>query len=84
MVEKQAKQETSVKVGGKQSSAYSSTLKMDAICSSETSVDFQRTARRYIPDDSTFQDHSCENLKSYIAFCLIVFSFQDMEFMLVL
>jgi hypothetical protein len=50
-----------VKAGGKQSSAfmlvscsaYSSTLKMEAICSSETSVDFQRNARRYIPEDST-------------------------------
>jgi hypothetical protein len=28
--------------------AYSSTLKMEAICSSETSNDFQRTTRRYI------------------------------------
>jgi hypothetical protein len=31
-------------------SAYSSTLKMEAICSSEATVDFQR---RYIPEDST-------------------------------
>jgi hypothetical protein len=30
---------------------YSSTLKMEATCSIETSVDFQRTARRYIPED---------------------------------
>jgi hypothetical protein len=30
--------------------------------SSETSVDFQRTMRRYIPEDN----HCCENLKSYI------------------
>jgi hypothetical protein len=29
----------------------SSTLKMEAISSSETSVDFHRTARRYIPED---------------------------------
>jgi hypothetical protein len=35
--------------------AYSTTLKMDAICSSETSVDFQRTTRCYIPEDSTLQ-----------------------------
>jgi hypothetical protein len=28
-------------------SAYSSTQKMEAICSSEMSVDFQRTTRRY-------------------------------------
>jgi hypothetical protein len=36
-------------------SAYS-TLKMEAICSSETSVDFQRATRCY---------HRCENLTSY-------------------
>jgi hypothetical protein len=41
------------------------TLKMDAICSSETSVDFHRTTRRYIPEDSTLHNHRCENLKSY-------------------
>jgi hypothetical protein len=46
-------------------SAYSSTLKMEAICSSETSVDFQRTTRRYIPEDSNIYNHRCENLKSY-------------------
>jgi hypothetical protein len=34
--------------------AYS-TLKMKAICSSETSVDFQRTTQRYILEDSTLQ-----------------------------
>jgi hypothetical protein len=28
---------------------------MEAIRSSETSVDFQRTALRYIPEDSTLQ-----------------------------
>jgi hypothetical protein len=40
-----------MKAGSTQSSA--STLKMEAICSSESSVDFQRTTRRYIPEDST-------------------------------
>jgi hypothetical protein len=38
---------------------------MDAICSSETSVETQRTTRRYIPEDDTLHDHRCENLKSY-------------------
>jgi hypothetical protein len=33
--------------------AYSSTLKMEAICSTETLADFQRTTRRYIPEDRT-------------------------------
>jgi hypothetical protein len=36
-------------------SAYFSTLKMEAICSSETSVDTQRTTQRYIPEDGTLQ-----------------------------
>jgi hypothetical protein len=34
-------------------SAYSSIMKMEATCSSETSVDFQRTARRSIPEGIT-------------------------------
>jgi hypothetical protein len=40
-------------------------LKMEAIYSSERSVDFQRTTRRYIPEDSSLHNHRCENLKSY-------------------
>jgi hypothetical protein len=32
-----------------------STLKMEAICSSGTSIDFQLTVRRYIPEDRTLQ-----------------------------
>jgi hypothetical protein len=39
---------------------------MEAICSYETSVDTQRTTRRYIPEDGTLHNHSCENLKSYV------------------
>jgi hypothetical protein len=35
-------------------------------CFSETSVDFQQTSRRYIPEDSTLHNHRCENLKSYM------------------
>jgi hypothetical protein len=33
---------------------YSSTMKMEAICYSETSVDFQRATRRYIAEESTY------------------------------
>jgi hypothetical protein len=40
--------------------------KQEAICSSETSLDTQRTTWRYIPEDSTLHNHRCENLKSYI------------------
>jgi hypothetical protein len=46
-------------------SAYSSTLKMELIFSSETSVDFQRTTRHYIPENNTLYNHCCEHLKSY-------------------
>jgi hypothetical protein len=38
--------------------AYFSPLKMEATCSSETSVDFQRITRRYIPEERT-QFTSC-------------------------
>jgi hypothetical protein len=41
------------------------TLKMEAICSSETSVATQQTTRRHIPEDDTHHNHRCENLKSY-------------------
>jgi hypothetical protein len=44
-------------------SAYSA-LKLEAICSSEMSVDFQRATRRYIPEDRTSHSHRCENLNS--------------------
>jgi hypothetical protein len=45
---------------------FSSTLKMDAICSSETLVASQQTTRRYVPEDDSFHNHRCENLKSYL------------------
>jgi hypothetical protein len=35
----------------------SSTLKMEAICSSETSVDTQRTTWQYIPEVDTLQTY---------------------------
>jgi hypothetical protein len=41
-------------------------MKIEAVCSSETSVDFQRATRSYIPEDSTPRNHRCENLKSSV------------------
>jgi hypothetical protein len=38
---------------------------MEAFCSSEKSVDTQRTTRHYIPEVDTIHNHRCENLKSY-------------------
>jgi hypothetical protein len=52
-------------------SAYS-TLKMEAICSSEMSVGFQLNIQRYIPEDSTLHNHWCENLKPYTWLLLLV------------
>jgi hypothetical protein len=45
---------------------YSSTVKMEEKCSSEKSVDFQRTTRRHIPEDGNLHHYLCENIKSYI------------------
>jgi hypothetical protein len=60
--------------------AYSSTPKIDAIFSSEMSVNFQRTTQRYIPEDRTLHNHRCENLNSYkglfLGGCLIAISIQ--------
>jgi hypothetical protein len=44
-------------------SAYSA-LKMEAICSTETLVDFQQTTRRYISEDSALHNQRSENIKS--------------------
>jgi hypothetical protein len=41
----------------------SSTLKIEAICSSETSVATQQTTRRHIPEDDTLHNHRCEDPK---------------------
>jgi hypothetical protein len=42
---------------------HSSTLKMEATCSSDTSVDFQPTARRNIPTDRNIHIYSYWNCK---------------------
>jgi hypothetical protein len=42
------------------------TLKMRVICSSEKSIDCQRTTLRYIPGERTLHNHRCQNLKSYV------------------
>jgi hypothetical protein len=47
---------------------------MEAIYFSETSVDFQRTARHHIPEDSTFHNQRFENLKSLRRFVSQMFS----------
>jgi hypothetical protein len=53
--------------------AYSSTLKMEAICSSETSGCLQIT-RGYNPEDVIVCSHPLENLKSNYMGIVYVFS----------
>jgi flagellar biosynthesis regulator FlaF len=46
---------------------------MEAICSSETSVETQRTIWRHIPEDDTLHNHLCENLKyNIVSVCVYV------------
>lgn len=40
---------------------------MEATCSTETSVDFQRTTQRHISENTTLHNHRFENLTSYMA-----------------
>jgi hypothetical protein len=44
---------------------YSLILKVEDICSSETSVVFERTTLCSIPEDRTLHNHRCENLKPF-------------------
>jgi hypothetical protein len=48
------------------SSGLATCFHAELIYSSETSVDFQQTTRRYIPEDSTFHNHRSENFKSNV------------------
>jgi hypothetical protein len=52
------------------------TLKMEATCSSETSVNFHRATWRYIPEDRTLHNHRCENHRPYIASLRVKFKLQ--------
>jgi hypothetical protein len=41
--------------------------KVEATCSSETSVDFERSTRCYIPEERIVHNHRCEKFKSDIS-----------------
>jgi hypothetical protein len=43
---------------------------MESACSSETSVEFCRTTRRYNPKDSSLHNKRCEKLKTKTSFDL--------------
>jgi hypothetical protein len=57
--------------------AFSSTVKMETICSSEMSVDFERSTRCYIPEDGGFHNLNFYNLQTYRANRLIEGSQND-------
>jgi hypothetical protein len=60
--------------------AYSSTMKIDATCSFETSVDIQLTKPRYIPEERTLCNHRSENLKSQTFMIVVLFAgFEDSQ-----
>jgi hypothetical protein len=54
----------------------SSTLKMEVICSSETSVDTQRTTRHYIPEDDAFLSVSINDRGTSCIACALLFCFE--------
>jgi hypothetical protein len=51
--------------------AYCSTLKMESVFSSETSLNFYRTTRRHVPWDGTLHSYRCESLISNITLTLL-------------
>jgi hypothetical protein len=53
--------------------AYSEILEVDATCSFQTPVDFQRTIRRYIPEDMTLYNRRCGNFNSYSGLSVFYF-----------
>jgi hypothetical protein len=62
-----------------------STLKMEAICSSATSVKTRRTTRRHIPEDDTLHNHHCVNLNSYTKWqCLLPGTIRPLDLTVIL
>jgi hypothetical protein len=51
-------------------------LMMEAARTSETSVNFYQTTRRYNPEDSHLRTHRRENLKSYL--CVVTDFWRDL------
>jgi hypothetical protein len=69
-VEEWAKEATSGKTAARRVSTYTSTLKMEAVCSYGTPLNFYPTARRRAPYNSTVHVHVPDNLKPDVASCL--------------
>jgi hypothetical protein len=61
-----AKRPTSPSDDGAAWLAYFSTLRIEVVCSSKTSVNFYQATRRNIPEDNTLRSPRRENLKYHI------------------
>jgi hypothetical protein len=63
--------------------AYSLTLKMVAICLSETLVNFPQVTQHYIPDDRTLHSHPCENHNSNMRYEFFLICFLTLPWLIV-
>jgi hypothetical protein len=63
--------------------AYTLMMKMVEACCSKTQDDFQRITRRYVPEDRTLHNHTCENLTTYTVLLLFM-TLQDLLEVLIL
>jgi hypothetical protein len=52
---------------------------MEAVRTSETSVNFNVTTRRYIPEDSKLHTRRLENLKSHILNMITPYEYMSLE-----
>jgi hypothetical protein len=52
-------------------------LMMEAVSTSEASVNFYETARRYIPEDSHLHTHRLENLKPHVLQVVVITIFNN-------
>jgi hypothetical protein len=57
---------------------------MEATCSSETSMDFQRTTRRYIPVCRNLHNQGCENFRPYVSHGRLMIRNNDSLYVLIM
>jgi hypothetical protein len=57
---------------------YSPAMQTEATCYSETSADFLRITRQYIPEDIYIHNHLSENLKSYTEIYYVPYNFNSL------
>jgi hypothetical protein len=60
--------------------AYSSIPMIEAVCSSETSIKFNRSSWSFIPEDRSLHNHRSENLISNITMQIPIYQYYDSLF----